>query len=169
MKNKIIIGGVIALIVIVGAGRYYYRTSIQEGSYIHESREKVEENQDKNGSQDKPEKEKSGASTTPHSAGIYEPYSADNFAKASTGKIVLFFHAGWCPECRALDADIIKRSKEIPADLTILKVDYDTATDLKQKYGVTYQNTFVQVDTHGTLIQKWSGASTLAQLEEHLQ
>jgi len=46
----------------------------------------------------------------------------------------------------------------------LLKVDYDKSTDLKRKYGVTYQHTFVQVDKGGHLLKKWSGTSTYDEL-----
>lgn len=97
--------------------------------------------------------------------GSYEAYSTEKVAMASaTHDVVLFFRASWCPTCRALDADLRAHLKDIPESLTILDVNYDTATDLKKKYGVTYQHTFVQVDAQGNLIKKWSGSSTLASL-----
>lgn len=97
-------------------------------------------------------------------AGSYEAYSVEKLTKAATGDVVLFFRASWCPTCRAVDADIRANLKNIPSDLTILDIDYDNSTSLKQKYGVTYQHTFVQVDAQGNLIKKWSGSSTLAAL-----
>lgn len=95
--------------------------------------------------------------------GSYETYAPEKIAKAaSTGDTVLFFHASWCPTCRALDADIKANLGKIPAGLTILDVDYDKSSDLKKKYGVTYQHTMVQVDKDGNMIHKWMGSQTLA-------
>jgi thiol-disulfide isomerase/thioredoxin len=96
--------------------------------------------------------------------GSYEPYTASTLAKASGGDVVLFFRATWCPTCRALDADIKANQQNIPAGLTILDVNYDTETALKQKYGVTVQHTLVQVSADGTLIKKWQGNPTLTAL-----
>ncbi len=96
--------------------------------------------------------------------GSYEPYSEALLARAETGDVVLFFRASWCPTCRALDADIIKNLGAIPSGLTILDVNYDTATELKKRYGVTYQHTFVQVDSKGNQITKWSGSPSLADI-----
>jgi thiol-disulfide isomerase/thioredoxin len=96
-------------------------------------------------------------STTMQKAGVYAAYSEDSLAMAQKGKTVLFFHASWCPSCRGADADIQKNSAAIPAGVTILKTDYDTEIALKQKYGVTTQHTFVEIDSAGTLVQKWSG------------
>jgi thioredoxin 1 len=98
-------------------------------------------------------------------AGSYEAYSPERVMLASTThNVVLFFRASWCPTCRAVDADIKANLSKIPGDLTILDVNYDDSITLKQKYGVTYQHTFVQVDKDGTLIKKWSGSPTLATL-----
>ena len=97
-------------------------------------------------------------------AGSYESYSSEKLSKAEDGKVVLFFRAGWCPTCRALDADIRANLGNIPAGLTILDVDYDNSTALKQKYGVTYQHTLVQVDANGEMIKKWTNSQTLSAL-----
>jgi thiol-disulfide isomerase/thioredoxin len=98
-------------------------------------------------------------------AGTYEAYAAEKVMLASdVHDVVLFFRASWCPTCRAVDSDIKANLAKIPSDLTILDVDYDNSSSLKQKYGVTYQHTFVQVDKDGNLIKKWSGSSTLSLL-----
>jgi thiol-disulfide isomerase/thioredoxin len=94
--------------------------------------------------------------------GTYTTYDASKLVMADSGDVVLFFKAAWCPSCRAIDADIKANLSNIPASLTIMEVDYDASTALKQKYGVTTQHTFVQVDSQGDVIKKWSGGSTLA-------
>lgn len=66
---------------------------------------------------------------------------------------LLFFYAPWCPQCRAIEADI--NAKGVPNDVIIVKVDYDAHQDLRQKYGVTIQTTFVKVDEAGNLIDKF--------------
>lgn len=97
-------------------------------------------------------------------AGSYESYAPEKLARAAEGDVVLFFRASWCPTCRALDADIRAHLSDIPSRLTILDVNYDDSSALKQKYGVTYQHTLVQVDAEGNQIAKWSGSPTLAAL-----
>jgi len=102
--------------------------------------------------------------------GSYVAYDAAKIAMASASQdVVLFFKASWCPSCKAVDADIKANLKAIPSSLTILDVDYDNSADLKRKYGVTTQHTFVQVDAQGTLIKKWSGGSTLASVVSKVQ
>ncbi|MBN9606847.1 MAG: thioredoxin family protein [Actinomycetales bacterium] len=83
-------------------------------------------------------------------AGVYRGYSPEALAEAQ-GRVLLFFHAPWCPQCRSLEADIAAQG--VPDGVTILQVDYDTHQDLRQKYGVTLQTSFVEVDTSGTALQ----------------
>ena len=104
-------------------------------------------------------------SDTMMKVGSYEAYAPEKVALASaTHDVVLFFRASWCPTCRALDADIKANLSKIPESLAILDVNYDNSTALKQKYSVTYQHTFVQVDKDGNIIKKWSGSPTLSAL-----
>jgi len=84
-------------------------------------------------------------------SGDYVDYY-DGAIEETAGLKVLFFHASWCPKCRALDADI--DSNAIPAGMTIFKVDFDTATALRQQYGVTLQTTIVYVDDDGDVLTK---------------
>ncbi len=101
--------------------------------------------------------------------GSYEAYSPEKIAMAEKGDVVIFFHASWCPSCRALNGDIESNMSTIPAGVTILKADYDKETDLKKKYGVTSQHTLVQVDKDGNLIKKWSGGGKLTNLLSQIQ
>ena len=82
-------------------------------------------------------------------AGAYVEYR-DGIIAEVPGTKALFFHAPWCPQCRALEESIL--SGDIPDDLTIIKVDYDTATGLRQQYGVTIQTTIVFVDDDGAAL-----------------
>lgn len=97
--------------------------------------------------------------------GSYVAYSEAAATQAvKTGKTILFFHASWCPTCRAADADILKNAANIPSGTTILKVDYDTSGAMKTKYGVTTQHTFVQVDGAMNTVTTWRGGNTLASI-----
>lgn len=89
--------------------------------------------------------------------GSYIPYSAQAYADASNQKRVLFFHATWCPTCKTANEEFTSKIQEIPSNVVILKTDYDKESELKRKYGITYQHTFVQVDEQGNEITKWSG------------
>ncbi|MGB4076256.1 MAG: thioredoxin family protein [Minisyncoccia bacterium] len=101
--------------------------------------------------------------------GSYEPYAPEKIALAAEGDVVLFFHASWCPTCRALDENIQGNAASIPESLTILDVNYDKEIELRKKYGVTMQHTLVQVDAAGTLLAKWTGSPTLSSILEKVQ
>jgi thiol-disulfide isomerase/thioredoxin len=89
--------------------------------------------------------------------GAYVSYAdyTSNMSMYQGNKVVLFFHAPWCPDCRATDAALTGAA--VPDGLTVVKVDYDSMTELKKQYGITQQHTFVQVDGAGALVKKWTG------------
>lgn len=89
-------------------------------------------------------------------------------AQAGTGDVVIYFHANWCPICRALEPDIRKNLSNLPKGLTILKADYDQETALKKQYGVTYQTAFVQVDDSGIKLKLWIGTTSALDIADQL-
>ena len=101
--------------------------------------------------------------------GVYEVYSPAKIARAETEDVVLFFKADWCPSCRAVDADIKANLAKIHSGINILEVNFDSSTELRKKYGVTYQHTFVQIDAQGNMLKKWSGSGTLTALMAEVQ
>lgn len=155
MNNTYIIAA-LAAVVLIGGGLY---VSMMPSEPAMDAMEKRDAMMEKDGAM--MEKAPEGAMM---SAGSYEAYAPEKLAMATEGDVVLFFRASWCPTCKSVDADIKKNVSQIPKGVTILDVDYDTATDLKKKYGVTYQHTFVQVAADGTQIAKWSASPTLAAL-----
>lgn len=176
-KNTGIIIGVIALVVIVG-GVYASMRSNDDAAMVKEQMEQKAID-DKKMADEKAVEEKDAmmkkeeASMSDKSdvmmKGSYETYSAEKIARAEKGDVVLFFHASWCPSCRSINSDIESNISSIPEGVSILKVDYDKETELKKKYGVTYQHTFVQVDKDGNLIKKWSGSPKLSNLVLEIQ
>jgi thiol-disulfide isomerase/thioredoxin len=100
--------------------------------------------------------------------GFYRDYKDGDAELANSGKVVLFFHAAWCPSCRALENDINSSLNDIPSDVAILKVNFDSATALRQLYGVTTQHTLVQIGPEGNSINKLAGLYSLYTLESVL-
>ncbi len=95
--------------------------------------------------------------------GIYQDYEPALLANADMGKVVLFFKAGWCITCAALDRDIVANIDRLPENVTILKVDYDNSPELRAKYNVKVQHSLVQVDEEGNEIKQWQGSLKLEQ------
>ena len=86
--------------------------------------------------------------------GHYEAYSRERFVQLQEKeRFALFFHAPWCPTCRALEKNIL-------ADLTVfnghtmLKADYDNETELKKEYDVIVQTTVILFDEDGYVAHK---------------
>jgi thioredoxin 1 len=91
----------------------------------------------------------------------YDTFTA-NTADFVGSDVVLFFNASWCPTCQEAQRNL--EASGVPDGLTIVKVDYDSSRDLKQKYGVTIQHTFVQIDADGNELAQWTGSSDGAEI-----
>jgi thiol-disulfide isomerase/thioredoxin len=97
----------------------------------------------------------------------YETYSASP-EKYSASNVVLFYNAYWCSTCKAARDGFESGLGEIPEDLTIVLVDFDENTEMRKKYDVIVQHTFVQIDSAGNELQRWYGSTTVAEIEEKI-
>lgn len=86
------------------------------------------------------------------------------WALARTQTVVYFFAATWCPDCQALYQDLRVNLKTLPAGMTVVFVNFDKSFDLKKKYGVTSQHSFVVVGPAGERKKAWAGSLTAAAL-----
>ena len=77
-------------------------------------------------------------------------------SRASMNPTVLFFAADWCPSCQADLKDINANGSRL-GQVNVVVVDYDKSADLKAKYGITAQDTFVQIDQMGAKLAIWNG------------
>lgn len=84
-------------------------------------------------------------------SGVYMPYEEGFIGDGEPA--VLFFHATWCPICKRTDEVLTQWYEEEDFPLSVYQVDYDSAEDLKARYGVTYQHTFVLVDGEGNAVK----------------
>lgn len=86
----------------------------------------------------------------------YTPEALEN-ARVENDLTILFFHANWCPTCRAAANDFAANAQDIPENVQIVKVNYDTASELKKEYTITTQHTFVAIDSQGNEVARWVG------------
>lgn len=93
-------------------------------------------------------------------------YAAYEWIIPESGDTILFFHASWCPLCKAAKKNFSEQG--IPAWLTLLELDFDTEDELKQKYAILTQNSYVYVSPDGTAIKRWIGGTTMEELLEQL-
>jgi thiol-disulfide isomerase/thioredoxin len=85
---------------------------------------------------------------------IYSTLAAAE-ALAAKAPTVLFFAADWCPYCQADLKDINAHGERL-GDIAIVVVDYDKERQLEKMYGVTVQDTFVQIDSMGAKLAAWN-------------
>ena len=73
------------------------------------------------------------------------PYDAQRLdaAQRSGAPVAVVFHADWCPTCRAQDKALQSLKTEKGLDITVLTVNYDTEKDLKRRFKINSQSTFV--------------------------
>lgn len=142
--NKIT-ASIVALIILSIVGGVFYLLSTNDDKTTQEdSITQIDQS---------PATQSDGATVAPaEQPGVYADYTADTIA-STPGTKILFFHASWCPQCRAIEEDI--KRDGVPANTAIIKVDYDSNQALRQKYGVTIQTTLVKIDDQGNLVEKF--------------
>lgn len=82
-----------------------------------------------------------------------------NFSKniIGNGKMsVLFFHATWCGECQRDDKALRQWQASGGLPIDVYEIDYDTSAELKNRYGVVQQNTYVVIDGEGKALSSVS-------------
>ena len=105
------------------------------------------------------------SSPAPGLSSNYRKYTPEALTTAANQRRVLFFYANWCTTCRPADADLQKNSARIPSDVVVFRVNYNdpdtdaAEKDLAAKYKITYQHTYVQIDSAGTPVATWNGGS----------
>ncbi len=91
--------------------------------------------------------------------------------KAEGSPFALFFHAEWCPVCRAMEENVENEPEKLPQGVALLKVDYDNETALKQELGITQQSVWVIFDSQGNEVARNPGVdydSLVADLDKAL-
>lgn len=151
MKNPITLLVVVAVLAAVGFGAYTLLQKSSQSDSMMKKEEAMMVKEDESMMGDK------------MASSQYVSYSKEALNGASNNRRVLFFYASWCPTCRPADAIFTQNVSKIPEDVTLIRVNYnDPETDqeekgLADKYGITYQHTFVQIDSNGREVTKWNG------------
>lgn len=92
---------------------------------------------------------------------VYSPKAVQD-AHDTGAKVVLYFWAPWCASCASLDVELIDGTATLPENVVLLRIPFDTSQELRRKYAVTIQHTFIQVAPDGSVITKWIGGETEA-------
>lgn len=144
MNKKVIVPSIIGVLVLTAVAGAAYWENTQQMDSSEETQQLAAVNDD-NTTETEPALPKK-------QAGTYVTYSSTAVASTKGTKLI-FFHAPWCSQCRMIEADI--NAQGVPDGVTVLKADYDSNQDLRKKYGVTLQTTFVRVNDDGSLFKKY--------------
>lgn len=156
--NSTLLAGFIIIAIALTGAFTLYKNSQKEDSLMKKDGAIMEKTED--GSMEEKDEEKM---INKSESSRYQEYSKAVFEESTGTKRVLFFYANWCPTCRPADKNFRENSAKIPQDVNLIRVNYnDTDTDreekdLANKYSVTYQHTYVQIDASGSQITKWNG------------
>ena len=145
MKRAVLVwvGVILLLVVIVVGFAYWQSTQSADRQNASNSRDETADTKKQTA------ETKKQAQAQP---GVFTEYQ-EGLVASTDGVKLLFFHAPWCPQCRMIEDDI--ESQGVPNGVTVLKVDYDSNQELRAKYGVTLQTTFVEIDADGEEIEKY--------------
>ncbi|MEX0895859.1 MAG: thioredoxin family protein [Patescibacteria group bacterium] len=116
------------------------------------------------------EQERTTTSSSKRLAESYLEYSPEALQSAHNQEntVVLYFWAPWCSTCSTLDHDLQDGIAQVPDDITLLRVNYDEETELKQRFNVVTQHTFVQLTANNEPITVWVGGE-IEELVENLE
>lgn len=160
------IAAALVLAVIVGGGFYFVNQNSQktdDTKMIQDNSLAPKENEEMTKEDESSMMEDDKMTGDKMSDSRYVEYTKAVLDSSSKNRRVLYFYANWCPTCRLADPDLKANVSKFPPDVTVIRVNYnDTDTDqeekdLAEKYGITYQHTFVQIDSLGKVITRWNG------------
>lgn len=157
------IAAIVAALILALSGLYLF--SSNQGNLIGVENKSLENTPENNTNMESDGLDLAAGGGTMERMKYFE-FSEAGFEGAASEKRVLFFYANWCPTCRPTDADLSANMSQIPDGAVVIRVNYnDPDTDsveseLAKKYGVTYQHTFVQIDSLGEVVTKWNGGKT---------
>jgi len=150
--NKVIVG-IVAAVLVAGVGVFVLDSNENETDVSTNTTQTSSSEPAAESSEDSPPTEIQTVS-----AANYVEYSDTALADAEGTDRVLFFHAEWCSTCKFYEADI--KESGVPEGITIIQASYED-DELKAKYGVNVQSTFVLLDKNGEVQKTWPFASGL--------
>ena len=164
MTMKILVAILVA--VIVGSGVFVIASTEDTSENAQDALSTVQENEQLETTQES-ENETNAAEElqdTSQLEGSYINYSETALADAEGTDRILFFHAEWCSTCKFYENDIMQSG--VPSGVTVIEADFDTNTELKDRYGVTVQSTFVLLNDEGEVVRTWPFASGLRSAQD---
>jgi bifunctional UDP-N-acetylglucosamine pyrophosphorylase/glucosamine-1-phosphate N-acetyltransferase len=96
--------------------------------------------------------------STPSAVGSYVESSSEDVSLVLSAigngePALLFFYASWCSYCQGTDDRLRELYAAQSFPLSAYRVDFDTAADLKSRYGILQQDTVVLIDGAGEPVE----------------
>ncbi|MCR4326665.1 MAG: thioredoxin family protein [Candidatus Roizmanbacteria bacterium] len=160
----------IVIIAVLGMTGYFLMNKNESNTMVKEDTAMMQNDEKKTDEKMAQEEDAMMEEDTMMGDSRYVTYTMKAFNTTNNTKRVLFFYANWCPTCIPADKNFQDNKEQIPENVTLIRVNYnDPETDqdekdLAEKYNITYQHTFVQIDTEGNEVAQWNGG----QIEELL-
>lgn len=149
MKNISLAIMLVALFTLVGCSQTEQEQVTDILTEQEPAMEQVDESTEAQQAEDDSTTEVTEQEQPAYSAAVY----TDNQAVLTeSGPKVIYFHADWCPTCRALEERVNKTLSEFPDGTKIVKVNYDTEKELKKQYGIKVQTSLVILDESGNQV-----------------
>lgn len=163
MKNKYILTS-FALLLIAGGAMLIYTSLDKAKPITNSNNSSTSPATPTNAEQQSNPSQQAARQTTPSQA-IHltnyitvADYNANKSMYADARK-VYFFHATWCPICQSIDKAVSADPSKLPEKVVLIKADFDKELDLRKKYGITQQYTFVEFDSQDKQVSKWLSTS----------
>lgn len=156
--NKLLIPAVVVVVLIGAVAAYAHKKSVDNDAMMKNDTAAATATPDEAMAMHEQEQEAMAMKADAGAAVINYKSEADAQALVTDhGKdVVYFFTASWCPDCQAINmhldnaGDLAKLDK----NTVLVKVDYDTESQLKTKYGITHQTAFVRIDGTGKVVKQ---------------
>lgn len=77
-------------------------------------------------------------------------------------RVVYFFKTASCASCKTAQKDLDTRLSTYSTPFVVVVVEYDKepGKTLKEKYGISSDHTWIQIDADGNVVTKWQGGTT---------
>lgn len=81
-------------------------------------------------------------------------------------KLLYFFTASWCGNCKAIKPIVEKEAPEKGYELKFVDMDTEEGVDIAEKFGVRSLPTLVVVDENGNEIKRAVGNTAWKEIQE---
>ncbi len=87
-------------------------------------------------------------------------------ARKDGERVILFFTANNCRQCEESEESIIKNIMELPTDIQIFRVNFNSDDEIVEEYQIDEAGYFIQLNHANQIVAKWQYGDSDILLEE---